>query len=381
MSKRQAGIVCLLCLGLTACGPGSDDLVQTEPALMAKANPPTEAAEPVTPPSDVPGGMVFVPGGGFTMGWDGPEGRADESPAHRVRVDGFFMDATEVTNAQFRAFVEATGYITTAERAVEWEEMKKQVPPGTPKPDAALLQPGSLVFIAPDRPVPLNNIAQWWSWVNGASWKHPQGPGSSIEGMDDYPVVQISWDDANAYAQWAGKRLPTEAEWERAARYGQDQQVFAWGDTLEPDGQHMANIWQGSFPYRNTAEDGHPGIAPVGQYPASPLGLYDMAGNVWEWTADKFNPQTYALRISSRTGQSAEEGCCINPTGPTRVFDPRNPYAPDSRVMKGGSFLCHFSYCTSYRPSAKMSSSPDSAMSHMGFRCVMDVPTQTSAVR
>ena len=194
------------------------------------------------------------------------------------KVDGFWIDTTEVTNAQFREFVEATGYITTAERKPNWDELKKQLPPGTPKPDDAQLVAGSLVFTPPDHPVNLNNIGQWWTWTPGTSWKHPEGPDSTIEGKDHYPVVHVSWDDASAYAKWAGKRLPTEAEWERAARYGQDDAKFTWGNDLLVDGQHMANIWQGEFPYLNTKDDGFAGIAPVRTYPANALGLVRHGG-------------------------------------------------------------------------------------------------------
>ncbi len=315
-------------------------------------------------------GMVWVPGGEFTMGWDGPEGRYDERPAHRVEVDGFWIDETEVTNAQFRKFVEATGYVTTAEQLVDWEELKKQLPPGTPKPSDEDLAPGSLVFTPPAHAVDLRNYTQWWTWTTGANWRHPEGPGSSIEGKDNYPVVHVSWDDAVAYANWAGKRLPTEAEWEHAARFGHDEERFLWGDALMPDGAHMANIWQGEFPHRNLVEDGFAGASPVKSFPPSELGLYDMAGNVWEWTADQFRPDTYSTRVAE-----LEPGmCCSNPQGPTSSVDPRNPYARDSRVQKGGSFLCHASYCESYRPSAKMAAPPDSGLMHLGFRCASDAP-------
>ncbi len=311
--------------------------------------------------------MIWVPAGEFTMGWDGPEARFDEKPTHRVRVDGYWMDATEVTNAQFRVFVEATGYVTTAERPIDWEKMKAQVPPGTPKPADDMLQPGTLVFTPPDHAVDLRNFSQWWTWTQGASWRYPDGPDSSIEGKDDYPVVHVSWDDAAAYCEWAGKRLPTEAEWEHAARYGQDEQRYAWGSEFSPDGTYMANIWQGTFPHDNTNGDGFVGAAPVKSFPPTVLGLHDMAGNVWEWTTDKFNPGEYTRRVEALEAES----CCVNPTGPMTTADPRNPYAPDSRVHKGGSFLCHANYCESYRPSAKMAAPPDTGMSHLGFRCVM----------
>jgi len=318
-------------------------------------------------------GMVFVPAGRFQMGWDGEGGRYDERPAHQVHVDAFWIDQTEVTNEQFAAFVEATGYVTTAERAPTWDELKKQLPPGTPKPPDGVLVAGSLVFTPPNHPVDLRDFSQWWTWTPGASWRHPEGPGSSIAGREAHPVVHVSYDDASAYAEWAGKRLPTEAEWERAARFGHDGDRLSWGNDLHPDGNHMANIWQGRFPDDNTAEDGHVGTAPVRSFPPNALGLYDMAGNVWEWTTDQFHPDTYSQRVETID----VGGCCRNPIGPATTADPRNPYAAVSRVHKGGSFLCHESYCESYRPSAKMATPPDTGMSHLGFRCVRDMDAES----
>ena len=328
------------------------------------------ADDPLSPafsPPDAPVGMTWVPAGEFKMGWDGQEGRYDESPSHRVHTDGFWIDTTEVTNAQFRRFVEATGYVTTAEQRVDWEELKKQVSPGTPKPADDMLSPGSLVFTPPDHQVDLRDFSQWWTWTHGADWRHPEGPGSSIEGKDDHPVVQVSWEDAAAYCEWSGKRLPTEAEWERAARFNYDGAKYTWGSELTPDDTHMANIWQGTFPAENIAADGFAKSSPVKSFPPNALGLYDMAGNVWEWTSDQFRPDTYQTRLA----EEGEGGCCLNPKGPDSAADPRNPYTSDSRVQKGGSFLCHASYCESYRPSAKMASPPDTSMAHLGFRCVM----------
>ncbi|MFT5288350.1 MAG: sulfatase modifying factor 1 [Planctomycetota bacterium] len=324
------------------------------------------ACAEVEPEPESHAGMIWIEGGEFTMGWDGDDGRFDERPAHQVRVDGFWMDVTEVTNAQFRVFVDATGYRTTAEIVPKWEDMQEQLPPGTPEPPEGLLVPGSLVFKPPSYAVDLRDYTQWWTWTPDAFWRAPEGPGSSIEGKDDYPVVHVSWFDAVAYAEWAGKRLPTEAEWEHAARFGHNEHALMWGDELTPEGRHMANIWQGQFPNENSAEDGFESSAPVRSFPASDLGLFDMAGNVWEWTADQFNPGEYAARVDALQGET----CCINPEGPAFTQDPRHPFAKDSRVQKGGSFLCNSSYCSSYRPTAKMGTPPDTGMTHLGFRCV-----------
>jgi sulfatase modifying factor 1 len=304
---------------------------------------------------------VWIPGGEFTMGTDSELGWPDEKPAHRVYVDGFWMDETEVTNAQFRAFVEATGYVTTAEKPPDLEEILRQSKPGTPPPPKEKLVPGSLVFQPTDGPVPLNDYTQWWHWTPGANWRHPEGPGSSIEGKDDHPVVHVSWDDAVAYAKWAGKRLPTEAEWERAARGGLEGKPYVWGDEKPTDTQVFANIWQGAFPYRNTAADGFVRTAPVKSFEPNGYGLYDMAGNVWEWCSDLYRADLYRQRVG--------QGLIVNPSGPSEAMDPRNPRAK-SRVERGGSFLCNDSYCSRYRPSARHGCSPDTGMSHVGFRCV-----------
>lgn len=322
-------------------------------------------------PHDAPSGMVWIRGGEFTMGSDHPLGRPDELPLHRVRVDGFWMDATEVTNAQFQEFVEATGYVTTAERAVDWAELRKQLPPGTPKPPEERLQPGSMVFTPPAGSVPLEDIQQWWTWTRGASWRHPDGPGSSTEGKADHPVVQVSWDDALAYCQWAGKRLPTEAEWEYAARGGLDRQPFVWGDAPLSEEVPTANIWQGAFPHSNTKADGYVRTAPVRSFAANGYGLYDMAGNVWEWCSDWYRPDAYALRSA--------DALAVNPSGPEKSYDARRPYMPQ-RVQRGGSYLCNDVYCASYRPAARMPCSPDTGMSHVGFRCVIPADERSSGV-
>ena len=305
-------------------------------------------------------GMRWLPGGQFEMGTSDPNSFANERPAHMVTVNGFWMDEHPVTNAEFRRFVQATGYVTTAERPVSWDELKTQLPPGTSKPPDDQLQPGSLVFTPPPGPVSLEDVSAWWRWQTGASWQHPEGADSTLEGRDNHPVVQVSWDDAAAYAKWAGKRLPTEAEWEYAARGGLEGKRFSWGDDFMPQGHQMANTFQGDFPYHQTSEDGFPGTSPVKSFPPNGYGLYDVAGNVWQWTADWYRPDTFAERAGN-------PGLCDNPAGPTSSFDPTDPYAK-RRVIKGGSFLCHVAYCESYRPSARRGTPPDTGSSHVGFR-------------
>jgi sulfatase modifying factor 1 len=317
----------------------------------------------VTVSLDGPPGMVWVPGGEFSMGNDSELAWPDEGPVHQVRVDGFWMDETEVTNAQFREFIKATGYLTTAEQHPNEAEILRQLPAGAPPPAQEDLVAGSLVFRPTAGPVDLDDFPQWWHWTPGASWQHPEGPASHIEGRDDYPVVQISWDDAIAYAKWAGKRLPTEAEWEFAARGGRDGQPYVWGDARPgAGGEWQCNIWQGEFPCRNRVEDGYERTAPVKSFPPNGYGLYDLAGNVWEWCEDFYRYDLYQSRASN--------GVVVNPSGPTESFDPRNPFGA-SRVQRGGSFLCNDSYCSRYRPSARHGCAPDTGMSHVGFRCVM----------
>lgn len=307
-------------------------------------------------------GMVFIPGGTFEMGGDNDQASEDEYPKHRVTVQPFYMDATEVTNAQFRKFIEATGYITTAEKKPNWNELKQSLPPGTPKPADSLLQAASLVFKPSKGPVDLNDYSQWWSWVSGANWKHPEGPKSNINGKDNYPVVHISWFDAMAYCKWAGKRLPTEAEWEFAARGGLINNIYPWGNEHISKGNKKANSWEGNFPYLNTVDDGFIKAAPVKTYAANKYGLYDMAGNVWEWCSDLYN-NTYYEELANKNS--------INPKGPSKSFDPQEPYTL-KRVLRGGSFLCNDSYCSGYRVARRMKSSPDTGLEHTGFRCVKD---------
>ncbi|MFI2741657.1 formylglycine-generating enzyme family protein [Zhouia sp. PK063] len=308
-------------------------------------------------------GMILIPGGEYMMGASDNKGREDEYPQHKVKVDSFYIDQTEVTNAQFREFVAATGYVTTAEKAPDWEEIKKQLPTGTPKPADSLLVASSLVFHKTSGPVPLNNPAAWWRWVKGADWKHPEGPKSSIEGKDNYPVVQVSYDDAMAYAKWAGKRLPTEAEWEFAARGGLQNKIYPWGDQPINKGKAKANTWDGNFPYNNTATDDFVTTAPVKSYAPNGYGLYDMAGNVWEWCHDNYTPDYY---------NDFKNKEAINPQGPDKSYDPMEPTVP-KKVVRGGSFLCNDVYCSGFRASSRMKSSPDTSLEHTGFRCVAAV--------
>ena len=320
-------------------------------------------------PATAPAGMAWIPAGEFTMGTDDPNSMQNERPAHRVKLDGFWMDEHDVTNAEFKKFAEAAGYITTAEKPIDWEEMKKQVAPGTPKPPDAMLKPGSLVYTPPDHPVDLRDMSNWWTWTTGANWKHPQGPESNIDGKDDFPVVQVSWDDAVAYTKWAGKRLPTEAEWEYAARGGHEGTRYYWGNDFKLNGKFMCNTFTGEFPYKNTAEDGFAGLAPVKSFPPNGYGLYDMGGNVWQWTADLYRADAHALTLAELT--HTKSLVSTNPSGPTECFNPTNS-VPNSieRVTKGGSFLCNVNYCESYRPVSRRGTPPDTGTEHIGFRCV-----------
>ncbi len=310
-----------------------------------------------------PAGMAWIPGGTFAMGSDLPHTNNSERPVHQVRVSGFWLDATEVSNRQFAAFVAATGYVTTAEKPVDWDELKKQLPPDTPKPPAESLAPGSMVFSPPTTPVTdLADYSQWWKWVHGADWRHPEGPGSDLATRAEHPVVQVSWDDAVAYAAWAGKRLPTEAEWEFAARGGLAGKRYPWGDEAISDADGTrANTWQGTFPTTNLKTDGYGTTSPVGIFPATGYGLHDMAGNVWEWCSDWYRADAYLAGANALS---------LNPLGPEKPWDPDEPTAL-KRVTRGGSFLCHVSYCESYRTAARRGTAYDSGASHIGFRCAL----------
>ena len=315
-------------------------------------------------------GMMWIPGGKFWMGSQDRFAKFNERPAHRVQVHGFWMDKTPVTNAQFAAFVAATGYVTTAERAPSWEELKVQLPEGTPRPSDDVLVPGAMVFVGTEAPVDLSDYSQWWRYVPGANWQHPQGPTSSVDGKGGFPVVQVSYEDAQSYARWAGKRLPTEAEWEFAARGGLGQATYAWGDEFAPQGQKMANVWEDSahpFPVTNEQSEGAHGTSHVCTFPINGYGLCDMTGNVWQWVADWYRADAFALAV--RQPQP------IDPQGPTDSYDPDEPGIPvhaPKRVIRGGSFLCSREYCLSYRPSARRGNDPFSSMSHIGFRLVLD---------
>ena len=313
-----------------------------------------------------PNGMVWVEGKSYTKGAkiDDQYSMMREKPSHNVYVDGFFIDITEVTNKQFKKFAVETGYITIAERKIDWEEMKKSLPPGTPKPHDSILQPGSLIFNEDVKEVVgMDNYFQWWKWQIGANWRTPKGPGSSIENKENFPVVHIAYEDALAYCQWANRRLPTEAEWESAAQGNFKNAIYTWGDNVDLLDSN-ANTWQGNFPVVNEGSDGFKMIAPVKSYPANSIGVYDMIGNVWEITDDLFNINYYR-ELDSSTELN-------NPKGASSCYNPSNPFETQ-HVMKGGSFLCHDSYCASYRISARMGVSIDSGSDHTGFRTIATV--------
>jgi sulfatase modifying factor 1 len=318
------------------------------------------------PPGPAPEGMVWIPGGEFSMGCVVPsEGVCtmatmnsvnDAQPIHRVYVDGFWMDTNDVTNEKFEKFVKATGYVTIAEIA----PTKEQFPTAPPENLVA----GSTVFTPTKQAVPLDDYFQWWRYVHGANWRHPTGPDSDLKGKENYPVVQIAYADAEAYAKWAGKRLPTESEWEFAARGGLTGKTYFWGDEFRPGGRWMANIYTGQFPVQDTGEDGYAGIAPVGQFPPNGYGLFDMAGNVWQWCSDWYRPDYYArLKLAGIV-------VARNPQGPDKSYDPGDDQP--QRVQRGGSFLCTDQYCTRYMMGTRGKGDVDTGSNHLGFRCVKD---------
>lgn len=367
--------VCFVALGVAAAAAWKIRQIKASRAsAMAPAGgaAPAVAVDPDSPfqatvenrgaaPGPAPEGMVWIPGGEFSMGCDdpragvcgGPDAMPDARPIHRVQVDGFWMDRTEVTNAQFARFVAATGYVTMAERTPRQEDFPTAPPEN--------LVAGSTVFTPTAEEVPLTSHFLWWRYEAGANWRHPEGAGTSIDGRDDYPVVQVAYEDAAAYARWAGKRLPTEAEFEFAERGGQAGQRYAWGAELQPGGRWMANVYQGTFPVQDTGRDGFAGLAPVAQFPPNPYGLHDTAGNVWEWVSDWYRPDTYVLH--------AKLGVVRNPTGPETPFDPAEPDQP-KRVHRGGSFLCTDQYCTRYMNGTRGKGEITTASNHLGFRCV-----------
>ena len=355
-------LVLSLSLVLLACeGPSlstnseelPNSILQEIAALPIRTSPAT---------SDSLDPMVLIPSGTFMMGATKLDfALARELPTHEVELDSFFMDVHEVTNEAFARFVQETGYVTYAERPINWLALKSQLPEGTPKPPDSLLIPGSMVFQGNTEVFSMSDHSQWWEWVNGAYWRHPFGPGSSIQGLEKHPVVHISYFDARAYAHWSGKRLPTEAEWEWAARGGLEGQMYPWGSAPIDEGGAKCNYWTGIFPSYNSAEDGYASAAPVMQFEPNGYGLHDMAGNVWEICADWYDEKHY---------ETVTEGdVWKNPIGPETwayALEPNDP----KRVMRGGSFLCNDSYCASYRVSARMPFSQETGMSHIGFRCV-----------
>ncbi|QSB26215.1 formylglycine-generating enzyme family protein [Flavobacterium sp. CLA17] len=337
--------------------PNTTAVSEFEPTIINKNSAPSKA----------PKGMVWIPGGEFSMGSNVEDESLcsikgvtkDAAPIHRVYVDGYFMDETEVTNEQFAKFVNATGYVTVAEQKPTQEEFPDAPPQN--------LIAGSVIFSPTPAAVNLNDFLQWWSYVGGTDWKHPLGPESSIKGKEKYPVVQITYEDAAAYAKWAGKRLPTEAEWEFAARGGKTGNLYAWGNTLKPNGKFQANIYQGHFPIKDgdTGEDGFKGIAPTAQFKPNAYGLYDMAGNVWEWVNDWYSTSYYSEL--NKDGKTAK-----NPQGPDSYNDPNDP-TEKKRVHRGGSFLCTDQYCTRYMVGTRGKGEIRSAANHLGFRCVKSI--------
>ncbi len=369
----MAVIVVAAAAGITFALLTRDPQAAREPPAPAAAMPAVAATfgptneNTAVPPEPAPEGMVWIPGGEFSMGAMDPLGKdanvvgmqatTDSRPIHRVYVEGFWMDKTEVTNEQFKAFVKATNYVTVAERKPRAEDF-----PGAPTEN---LIAGSVVFSPPDHAVPLNDHFQWWAYIDGANWRHPDGPESNLKGREQYPVLHIAYEDAEAYAKWAGKRIPTEAEWEFAARGGLAGQVYPWGNEFMKDGKWMANTHQGHFPQEDTRADAYHGAAPVAHYPPNGYGLYDVAGNVWEWTSDWYRPDYYAKL--EKAG-----GVARNPKGPADSYDPSEPGVP-KRVHRGGSFLCTEQYCSRYMVGTRAKGEPSTGTNHLGFRLVKGV--------
>jgi formylglycine-generating enzyme len=358
---------------MTACDarrpapqPAEAARAAADPHAGHQAPAPTGAASDTRPapainrtpaPGPAPAGMVWVPGGEFWMGCEGCD-MPDARPVHLVSVGGFWMDATPVTNEQFAAFVKATGYVTVAERTLDPKDF-----PGVP---ADKLKPGAVVFTPPAHPVSLHDFSRWWSYVPGASWQHPEGPASDLKGLARHPVVHVAWEDVNAYATWAGKRLPTEAEFEFAARGGLDRAVYPWGNELKPGGRAVANVWDGHFPDANTREDGYFKTSPVTAFPANAYGLYDVGGNVWQWCADWYRPEYYSTFTDPNVPAR-------DPRGPGSSFDPDEPGA-QKRVTRGGSFLCSSDYCRRYLVGSRGKAEISTGSSNLGFRLVRSVP-------
>jgi formylglycine-generating enzyme required for sulfatase activity len=340
------------------------DSAEKEVALVSNINTNSAFQQTIANNDEAPSkkekGMVWIPGGTFYMGTDEKcesmcqiGGLTSDCKVHQVYVDGFWMDEHEVTNAEFEAFVKATGYKTIAEITPTREEFPNALPD--------MLVAGSVVFSPPKQVQSLNNFYQWWDYIKGANWRHPSGPESSIKGKDNYPVIHIAWDDAVAYATWAGKRLPTEAEWEFAARGGLSAKKFAWGDEFTPNNKHLANTFQGTFPSNDAGLDGHKGIAPIKQYPKNGYGLYDMTGNVWEWCSDWYKNDYFNTLSQNEVTK--------NPQGPTESYDPAEPRVP-KKVHKGGSFLCSDQYCSRYIMGTRGKGDILTGTNHLGFRCV-----------
>ncbi len=381
-STTQASQHADAAIGAPAAAPADTSAATTAIPLPANstANPPGHPSaifqptvENKQPPSQTaPAGMVWIPGGEFSMGAQtsdsmndvGMKATLDSRPVHRVYVDGFWMDKTDVTNAEFARFAKATGYITVAERKPRAGDF-----PGAPPEN---LVAGAVVFAPPDHAVPLDDHLQWWTYVPGANWRHPEGPQTDLKGRGNFPVVDIAYEDALAYAKWAGKRLPTEAQWEFAARGGLSGKLYPWGDEFRPGGKWMANTHQGTFPVKDTGDDGHVGISEVALYPPNGYGLYDMAGDVWQWTSDWYRPDYYArLTVAG--------GIARNPQGPTTPYDPNEP-TEKKKVQRGGSFLCTDQYCSRYIVGTRGKGEISTGTNHLGFRCVSSPERKTPSV-